>query len=204
MFADMEARAMNKKFHLPATMALCGAWVWALYSGRVADDPRFGVPVLLILGAATLAAVRTVHSRRVGLGTAAQMMCAMTLALMMFMVWGQAIVSFPMITLSDSLPDAVRLSPLFFTGPLVTVITALLFAYPLAVLLPRLHWLVPVLAAVLVGLVQYDIMFDPAGRLLTRAVMSLELVSLAILGPVVVGYFGRRMRGKAISLVTAG
>lgn len=194
---------MNKKFYFPAAMALCGAWVWALYSGPVADDPRFGIPVLIVLCVATLAAVRHVQVRRVDLGIAVQVMCAMTLALMMFTVWGQAIGGFPIFTLSESLPDAVRLSPLFLTGPLVTVVTALLFAYPLAVLLPRLHWLVPVLAALLVGLVQYDMMFDPAGRPLTRAVMSLELVSLAILGPVVVGYFGRRMQGKTDAALAA-
>jgi hypothetical protein len=33
--------------------------MWALMSGPVADDPRVGIPVLLILGGATLAEVCT-------------------------------------------------------------------------------------------------------------------------------------------------
>lgn len=187
---------MSTKFYSPATIALCGAWIWALFSDSVADDPRVAIPVSVALITATLVAARHVQVRQIDLGSAAQVMCAITLALVMFTFWGLAISSFPMITVPESFPEALRLLPLFLTGPLLAVLTALLFAYPLTVLLPRHHWLVPVLAALLVGLVQYDMMSDPDGRLLTRAVMSLEVASLAILGPVVVGFFGRRIRGS--------
>lgn len=188
---------MNKKFYLPATVALCGAWLWALVSARVADDPRVGVPVLLVLGVASLAAVRHVQLRRVALGATVQVACAITLALMMFTLWGQVLTGLPTITLPESLPRYLRLSPLFLTGPMVAVITALLFAYPLVVLLPRFHWLVPLLAAVLVGLLQYDFIMDPTERPLTRTLMALEVASLAILVPVLVGIVGRRIRGRA-------
>ena len=195
---------MKEKFHLPATMALCGAWLWALVSAPVADDPRVGIPVLLLLCAATLMALRHVHVRRIEIGGAGKIICAITLALMMFMVWGLLIGGFPMITLPDSLPKAVRLSPLFFIGPLVAGMTALVFAYPLAVLLPRVHWLVPVLAAVCVGWLQYEAIVDPAGRPLTRTVMTLELVSLALLVPVVVGLIAGRMQGRIGATAVAG
>ena len=195
---------MSRRFLLPATMALCGAWLWALVSGPVADHSRIGIPVLLVLSVATLVAVRHVHLRRIEIGTTAKILCVITLALMMFMVWGLLIGGFPMITLPESLPQAVRLSPLFFIGPAVAGMTALVFAYPLAVLLPRVHWLVPVLAAVCVGWLQYEAIVDPAGRPLTRAVMTLELVSLAILVPVVVGVIARRMQGRTGATAVAG
>jgi hypothetical protein len=204
MFANTEARAMNKKFHLLATMALCGAWLWALVSGPVAADPRVGVPILLVLCAVTLMAVRHIHVRRIGLGTAGMVLCAITLALMIFTFWGRLLDSLVMPTLPESLPLGVRLSPLFFMGPFVAGVTALLFAYPLAVLLPRAHWLVPVLAAACVGWLQYEEIVDPAGRPLTRTLMTVELASLAILVPVVVGVVVRRMRGKAGVTAVAG
>ena len=183
---------MNEKFHLPATTALCGAWVWALISERVVDDPRIGISVLLVLGAATLAAVRHVHVRRIEIGTIAKVLCVITTALMMFTFWGALLTSLSMPTLPASLPKGVRLAPLFFIGPVAAAITAVVFVYPLAVLLPRVHWLVPVLAAVLVVLLQYEFMVDPAERLLTRTLMTLELGSVAILVPVIVEPIARR------------
>jgi hypothetical protein len=185
---------MNHKFYFPATMAFCGAWLWALVSGSVADDSRVGIPVLLLLCAATLVAVRHVHVRRIKIGTAGKILCVITLALMMFTFWGRMLESLVMPTLPESLPRGVRVSPLFFIGPIVAGVTALLFAYPLAVLLPRVYWLVPFLVAVCVTWLQYEAIFDPTGRPLTRTLMTLELASLAFLVPVVVGLIARPVR----------
>ena len=71
MFADKEASVMAKRCLVPAAMALCRACVWALVLGRVADDRSFHIPVLLVLGAATVAGVRHLQVQGVEIGRAA-------------------------------------------------------------------------------------------------------------------------------------
>lgn len=188
---------MNKKFYPPVIMAFCAAWWWAMWSPTIASESRVGLVIVVVLATASFAAVRHIHRECVEIGLASAMLCVGTLALMMFTVWSSFITGIFLPVLPESIPAGLRFSTLFLSGLLAVAATAVLFVYPLAVLLPRFHWLAPVLAAGSVAIIQYESIIDQTTRPLTRSLMLFELGCLAVGVPLIVALFVGRIRRGA-------
>jgi len=195
---------MNRKFYFPATVALCGAWIWALVSERVADDLRVGIWMLVALAVVSFLALRYVQRERPVIGLASMVLCVVTLAFLMCTAWGLIVSSISAPVLPEWLPKALRLSPLFLVGPLAALAVGLLFAYPLAVLLPGMHWLVPLLAVASVSWIQYGDFTAEKTPPLTLGLMVFELICLAIIVPVIARSLRERMHISPGALARGG
>jgi hypothetical protein len=77
---------------------------------------------------------------------------------------------------------------LLVPGLISAAAVAALFAYPLAILLPRLYWIVSSLATVMVVLFQYESLSNASGHPLTLGLSFYELACLLVLVPLLIRF----------------
>jgi hypothetical protein len=159
---------------------LCAAWMAPLLSGTFVNDPWLGASVILSLTVATYAAARQLARRRITLWTITTFVCALVFSLLMFAAWGN-LMGILEPSLPKSLPYAARAASLFIHGPTAAVIVAALFAYPLAITLPRSYGWSVALAVTFVFLVQFQ--SKPAHRPLGTNLDTYEFACMALLMP---------------------
>ena len=162
---------------------LSAAWVWVSWSVPVPE--KMGLPSVLLvtLACTSYFALYCLARFRLKLAALPLAICTLTLALLMFSMWGSMIGQGPLLKFPATFPKEVKLSSLFLDAPIAAISVSVVFAYPLAVLLPRLYWLVPALAAAIIMSLQYTLLFDQANRTFIRSLVLYELACLLFLVP---------------------
>ena len=162
-------------------ITLCAGWIRFLW----VVNPDTNAPAFYGFGGVLLVAsglaLRRFTLAHVKLGWAIQALLVATLALLMFVAWGAVALQITVLALPQSWPVSVKLG-FIFAGPVfAAAVTAALFYYPLNILFPRKHWLVPVTASTLVMLIQFDGLFAgtvdaPVNRFIVYETLCLTLL----------------------------
>lgn len=174
----------------------CTLWVWVLWSERFVGVAWISFAVIAAFFLVSCYALHRQVSRGLTLNSAAVVACGFTAALLMFTLWPTFIAVLTLPSLAPTLPSSIRLSALFFPGAASAAVMALLFAFPLALLLPRYYWSVPASAAAIVLAVQYGEIFNPSQNpsAFVRGVMLYEIVCLLALVPLLLKFLIPKVR----------
>jgi hypothetical protein len=93
--------------------------------------------------------------------------------------------------LPDQWPKFLKIGVFFLQGPFVALALGLILFYPLTELFPRYFWAIPVAAAVIVGIIQYEGVVDESGSMISRGLILFELACLILLVPIFIAIFRR-------------
>ena len=176
---------------LPTFLMLAG-WFWVLFLFGIFEPASpLALPAFAVLYAASCIGLSRMNKGGRGLSAPALAMCAFIAVFVTFTLWGLILGNVPLPSLPDEWPKFLKIGAFFFLGPLVALALGLILFYPLTEIFPRYFWAIPVAAAVIVGLIQYEGMVDESGSTISRGLILFDLACLIFLVPIFIAIFRR-------------
>lgn len=182
----------NNSLRTVAAIAICTAWQSMLWSREAGQYFWLVAGLVLALVGISGFWLRALAYSRLSLPWFGVAFCALTLTLLMFTVWSRLITYVVLPPFPHEWPKALRVIALFLLAPMLGVAVAAAFSYPLSILLPRTYWLIPVLAAALVAIIQFESLTGQATRPITRSLMLWELACLLFIVPAFLRFLASR------------
>lgn len=174
-------------------LVLSVIWIWIMLDDFILAPWWLRYAVTSVMYVLTIFGIYRITRTGQRLHTLVLVPCTLALAVVMFTLWGTAL-SIQLPEFPGDFPLPIRLSTMFIGGLLSSLVVALLFVYPLTVLMPRVFWLVPMITALFVAWNQLNGLIDPQTLNSTRYVMFYELLCLFLLVPLLIWFMSSRVR----------
>lgn len=176
---------------LPTFLVLAG-WFWVLFLFDIFEPASpLALPAFAVLYAASCIGLYRMSKAGRGLSAPVLAMCAFIAVFATFTLWGLILGNISLPPLPDEWPKFLKITAFFLLGPVVALALGLILFYPLTKLFPKYFWAIPVTAAVIVGLIQYEGVVDERGSTISRGLILFELACLILLVPIFIDIFRR-------------
>ena len=207
---------MKQDFHIPMLVArhlfflvLPGAWFWFMWTQSAVFASLASSVAFAFLIVVTVASLVVIYSRNIRLSAFEKVVVSVGLAFVLFVIWGQTLSAVPLSLFPEDWPRLIWRIGLFLPALFSGIVASFILVVPLSLYLRSSHWVVPLLAAIPVVMLQLDAVFGESTRALTRSVVIFEILVLLLLVPCFVeilrrlaGYFHRLSANKALNTDT--
>ncbi len=186
----MTTKRHSMKITIGATFLVLAGWFWVLFLFGIFEPASpFAWPAFAVLYIASCIGLDQMRKAGRMLSVPILAMCAFIAVFVTFTIWGMILGNISLPPLPDQWPKFLKIGVFFLQGPFVALALGLILFYPLTELFPRHFWTIPLAAAVIVGLIQYEGLIDASGSTISRGLILFELACLIFLVPIFISIF---------------